>query len=246
MKKTFTWALTAIAVMTVLTGCEKEDEDAISMDVVNKGITTKPGKDGKQYAVVDLGVDVLWATCNIGAASPEQYGYYFAWGETQSKEEYYWSTYSHCDGEPSAIKKYVFDENLGTVDHKNTLEPVDDAAKQLMGDSWSIPSRAMYQELLYRCNYKCCKLNDTWGYLFTSKENGNSIFFPLSGMRDPKDIFFSSERGYYWSNELYTGDKDNKKTHNAFTLDLLKEKEPISSSFQSREIGLPIRPVYIE
>ena len=248
MKKTFTWALATMALLTVLTGCKKDDEDkdAISMDVVNKGVTTKPGKEGKEYAVVDLGTSVLWATCNIGATSPQQYGDYFAWGETQTKQTYTWQTYTLCEGEFSAIKKYVFENSYGTIDSKETLEPIDDAATQLMGDNWKIPSREDFVELNMRCNYKCCKLNDVWGYLFTSKENGNSIFIPLSGMRDPEAIRFSSERGYYWSNKLYKGDDDNKKTLNAYTLDLLKEKAPADNSFQSREIGLPIRPVYTE
>ena len=248
MKKTITWAFATIALLTVLTGCKKDDEDkdAISMDVVKKGVTKKPGKDGKEYDVVDLGTSVLWATCNIGATSPQQYGYYFAWGEIGTKEDYYWHNYTLCNGEFSSIKKYIFDNDYGTVDNKEYLEPIDDAATHLMGDNWKIPSREDFVELNMRCDYKCCKLNDVWGYLFTSNETKNSIFIPLSGMRDPKEIHYSGERGYYWSNQLYKGDKDNKKTLNVYTLDLLKGDAPADNSFQSREIGLPIRPVYTE
>ena len=90
-----TLSFATIALLTVcLTGCEKKDKDAISMDEVNKGIITVPGKDGKEYEVVDLGIGVLFATCNIGATSPEQDGYMFAWGETQPKEYYRWTNYA--------------------------------------------------------------------------------------------------------------------------------------------------------
>ena len=254
MKKTFTWALATIAVLTVLTGCEKEDEDEISMDDVNKGVTTVPGNGGKEYGVVDLGlgVSVLWATCNIGATSPEQYGDYFAWGETQPKEdskEYTWKDYIFCNnGDYSAINKYILDTDKshnGQKDNKKILEAIDDAATQLMGSKWSIPSYDNYVELISRCNYKCCKLNGTWGYLFTSKDNGNSVFFPLSGMRDPKEIMYSGSRGYYWSKELIGDEENDIKTLNAYTLDLFEETNPVNS-YQSREIGLPIRPVYTE
>jgi len=249
MKKSFTLALAAIAVLTVLTGCEKEDEDAISMDVVNKGVTKKTGKDGKEYSVVDLGygISVLWATCNIGADSPEQYGYYFAWGETQTKSYYAIDNYAFCDGDISSFTKYTQNNDKtknGTPDRKKFLDKTDDAATQLMGEKWSVPQLDYYQELIIRCDYKCCKLNGTWGYLFTSKDNGNSIFFPLSGMRDPRDIMYSGERGYYWSNQLTT--LTNDKTIEADVFDLLKTSSPTANSYQAREIGLPIRPVYIE
>lgn len=250
MKKTITWALVTIALLAVLTGCKKEDEDdSISMDDVNKGVEIKQGKGGKEYAVVDLGMGftVLWATCNLGATSPEQSGYYFAWGETEvSKEQYVWSNYAHCNGDQSSINKYTLEpdySSTGLPDNKKSLESVDDAATQIMGDKWCIPSRDNFDELFMRCDYKCCKLNDIWGYLFTSRDNKNSIFIPLSGMNDTR-ITHSGKYGFYWSKNLYDEDKDIK-TLNAVTLELLKESNPICA-YQSREIGLPIRPVYTE
>ncbi len=247
MKKSFLWAFATIAVLTVLTGCEKEDEDAISMDDVNKGVIKKTGKNDKEYSVVDLGLSVLWATCNIGADSPEQYGDYFAWGETQTKSYYAIDNYAHCNGDISSFTKYTQHPDktyLGTPDRKKTLEKTDDAATQLMGENWRVPQYDDFEELRIRCSCKCCKLNGTWGYLFTSTRNGNSIFFPLSGMRDPGDIMYSGERGYYWSNQLTT--LTNDKTIEADVFDLLKSSTPTTNSYQSREIGLPIRPVYIE
>ena len=90
-----TLSLAIGALLTVcLTGCEKKDKEAISMDDVNKGIITVPGKDGKEYQVVDLGIGVYFATCNIGATSPEQPGLMFAWGELQPKEYYRWTNYA--------------------------------------------------------------------------------------------------------------------------------------------------------
>lgn len=124
MKKSFTWALATIAVLTVLTGCEKEDEDEIPSGDVNKGATLVRADDGKDYYVVDMGYGVskLWATCNIGAASPEHFGEYFAWGETETKNNYDWNTYSLCNNDRFKINKY-------STDAQNTFNNISDNKK---------------------------------------------------------------------------------------------------------------------
>ena len=181
MKKSLFWAIATIAVLTVLTGCEKEDEDEIPSGDVNKGATLVKGADGKDYYVVDLGFPnkVLFATCNIGATSAEQYGEYFAWGETKTNNYYDWETYTLCDKSRLKIKKYcvdaentynnAFDEN----EIKEKLEPEDDIATKRLGSKWSIPTKTDFENLCNRCDWRCGKFNGVWGYLFTSKENGN-------------------------------------------------------------------------
>ena len=114
MKKnllTFTVLATVLSAF-VMIGCVKEDKDAIKMETVNKGILMKPGKDGKEYAVVDLELNTrtLWATCNIGATSPEQTGDYIAWGETETKDSYTWTTYRYCNGSHLTINRYTLDK----------------------------------------------------------------------------------------------------------------------------------------
>lgn len=245
MKK---FSLIATAVCLALSSisfisCEKEDKDAISIDVVQKGTQKIQGIDGKEYEVVDLGFPskILWATCNIGATSPEKYGDYFAWGEIQSKAKYDWTTYNHCNGSKLTIKKYYkVDENYGSTDGKLALDSIDDAATQLMGEKWNMPLRRDFSDLISRCDWKYCKLNGVWGCLFTSKENGNSLFLPHAGLMDvtmdvPEHLHTGSY-GYYWSADLYD-------TQDAYTLYFDRKSNPVHKQYQSREIGLPIRPV---
>lgn len=225
----------------VMIGCEKEDKDAISMDTVNKGVLMKPGKDGKEYAVVDLGLNTktLWATCNIGATSPEQTGYFIAWAETEAKDSYSWTTYKFCNGSHLTLNRYTLDKEHAdnkTIDSTKIILPEDDAAKQIMGDNWRVPSRREYVELINSCDAKCCKLNGVWGYLFTSKKNGNSIFLPLSGLSDMTDILHKGTYGFYWSNELYS-------TTDAYILNLARNTNPVCTKFQERDMGLSIRPI---
>ena len=225
----------------VLTGCEKEDKDAISADTVNKGILMKPGKDGKEYAVVDMGFNTktLWATCNIGASSPEQSGDYISWAESEAKDSYTWTTYKYCNGDQLSITKYSLDvehANNRTYDTISILQPMDDAAKQILGDNWKIPSKREYTELISNCDTKSCKLNGVWGYLFTSKKNGNSIFIPFAGFRDMEDLMHNGTYGFYWTNELYS-------TTDVYILNMARNTNPVCTKYQERDMGLPIRPV---
>ena len=254
MKKSFTWALATMALLTVLTGCKKEDEDEIPSSDVNKGATLV--KDGdNEYYVVDLGYgfqNKLWATCNIGAASPEHYGEYFAWGEIEpNKENYDWPTYAHCNDSRLKINKYSVDaENTynNTFDEKKRLEAADDIATQRLGSKWSTPTKTDFENLCNRCEWRCGKFNGVWGYLFTSKENGNSIFLPLAGKRDLKQLLFGESYGFYWSKDLYEDRYGNQvaEYHNDFAsiLRMTKPTNPTFQSYEERYIGLPIRPVY--
>ena len=101
----------------------------------------------KGHEYVDLGLSVKWATCNVGATTPEGYGDYFAWGETQPKTTYNWSTYKYCNGSYYTLTKYCVDYSYGTVDNKTTLELTDDAARVNWGGKWRMPTKAEYNEL---------------------------------------------------------------------------------------------------
>ena len=92
-------------------------------------------------------MSVKWATCNVGATKPEEYGDYFAWGETDPKSTYDWSTYKYCNGSSSTLTKYNTDNSQGTVDNKTTLDLSDDAARANWGDSWRMPTDAELTEL---------------------------------------------------------------------------------------------------
>ncbi|MCQ2242626.1 MAG: fibrobacter succinogenes major paralogous domain-containing protein [Bacteroidaceae bacterium] len=158
------------------------------------------------YEYVDLGLSVYWATCNVGASKPEEYGDYFAWGETKPKTIYDWSTYKWCNGSEKTMTKYCTDSREGTVDvdNKRTLELADDAAYKNWGSSWRMPTRAEQDELRGKCTWTWTTQNGVKGYKVTSKTNGNSIFLPAAGYRDNGSLCYDGDLGHYWSSILFT------------------------------------------
>ncbi|MBQ7388798.1 MAG: hypothetical protein IJW01_05480 [Paludibacteraceae bacterium] len=106
---------------------------------------------GNGYVWIDLGLSVKWATCNVGATSPEKYGNYYAWGETEPKTTYTWATYKWCNGSYDTQTKYCTDSSRGTVDNKTVLELADDAANVNWGGAWRMPTDAECQELIDNC-----------------------------------------------------------------------------------------------
>ena len=156
------------------------------------------------HAYVDLGLSVKWATCNVGATTPEGYGDYFAWGETTPKTTYDWSTYKYCNGTNDSMTKYCIYSDYGTVDNKTTLELSDDAARVNWGGSWRMPTRAEQDELRNNCTWTWTTQNGVNGYEVTSKKNGNSIFLPAAGYRGSSILIFAGRFGFYWSSSLST------------------------------------------
>lgn len=166
-------------------------------------------ENGHEY--VDLGLSVKWATCNVGASKPEEYGDYFAWGETTTKSTYGWSTYKWCKGSSSTMTKYCKSSSYGTVDNKTVLDKEDDAASVNWGGSWRMPTRAEQDELRYtgNCTWTWTTMNGVNGYKVVSKKNGNSIFLPAAGYRDYSSLNYAGSYGYYWSSSLYESYSDN-------------------------------------
>ena len=157
-------------------------------------------ENGHDY--VDLGLSVKWATCNVGASTPEGYGYYFAWGETTTKSTYDWSTYKHCNGSDDSLTKYNYGSYYGTVDNKTTLELSDDAARVNWGGLWRMPTKAEQDELRNNCTWTWTTQNGVNGYKVTSKSNGNSIFLPAASGRSGSSLYGAGSRGSYWSSSL--------------------------------------------
>jgi hypothetical protein len=158
------------------------------------------------YEYVDLGLSVKWATCNIGATKPEAYGDYFAWGETESKDNYNWSTYKWGDASAEALTKYNSYSNWGTVDNKTIIEFADDAARKNWGGDWRMPTGLEWDELREQCIWNNLIDDGLKGYLVISKINGNSIFLPIAGCMHNEYLFEAGKYGYYWSSSLTTID----------------------------------------
>ena len=158
---------------------------------------------------VDLGLSVKWATYNVGATKPEEYGDYFAWGETEIKSTYNWSTYKWCNGSFSSLTKYNTSSSYGTVDNKTTLEPEDDVAHVKWGGSWRMPTKAEQDELRTDCTWTRTTLNGVNGYRVTSKKSSytdRSIFLPAAGNLVDTRLFGDGSYGDYWSGSHNTDD----------------------------------------
>ncbi len=158
---------------------------------------------GHEYVNLGLPSGTLWATCNVGADSPEDYGDYFAWGETEAKSYYDWITYKWCSGSYNHITKYCTDPSHGTVDDKTVLDPEDDAARANWGGGWRMPTCEEMQELYDKCTWEWTTQNSVNGYLVTGR-NGNSIFLPAAGYQLGSILNTVGLNGFYWSNPLYS------------------------------------------
>lgn len=198
-------------------------------------------KDG--YGYVDLGLPsgLLWAYSNIGATNPEDYGNYYAWGETETKETYDWSTYRYCNGSESTLTKYCNNEsygNEGYTDTLTTLEAEDDAATANWGTNWRMPTSTEMQELVDNCDTTWVTINGINGMLFTSRTNGNSIFLPAAGYRGGDSLSLDGSRGWYWSSSLDTDDPNY-----AWRLRFLSDYYLMD--YYYRHYGLSVRPVCV-
>ena len=174
------------------------------------------------YEFVDLGLPsgTLWATMNVGANSPEEYGDYFAWGETTPKDFYDWSTYQWCMGSRSSFIKYCTDSSLGYngfVDNKTELDPEDDAATANWGEMWRMPSDDQLYELKDVCIWQWTMRNGVNGYLVTSNHNGASLFLPAAGFHWNGGLSNAGTGGFYWSRTLYSGNSGTRP-YNAYSL----------------------------
>ncbi len=161
------------------------------------------------YTWIDLGLPsgLKWATCNVGATLPEEYGDYFAWGETSPKTTYDWSTYKYCNGTSDSMTKYCTDSEYGIEDNKTMLELSDDAAHVNWGGTWRMPTKYEQDELRNTkyCSWSWTTQNGVNGYKVTSKKNGNSIFLPAAGFCVDSYFGRAGSWGYYWSRSLNAG-----------------------------------------
>ncbi len=147
---------------------------------------------------VDLGLPsgTKWASCNVGATKPEEYGGYYAWGETEEKDVYSQDTYRYYQN-----GEYV---NLGS-DISGTKY---DVAHVKWGGNWCMPTLDDIKELLDNCTYEWTTLNSVNGTKFTSNINGNSIFLPAAGYRWGGDLYLAGGYGRYWSSTQYPDNSD--------------------------------------
>ena len=169
--------------------------------------------DANSHAWVDLGLPsgTLWATCNIGAHSPKEYGDYFAWGETETKNRYDWDNYKYCNGTYNSMTRYCIHSNYGYngfTDALTELLPEDDAATAQWGADCEMPSALQFDELM---NDQYTIVTDEYedgneekyiGKRITSRINGNSILFPPAGHIQGTELVSDGACGYYQTSSL--------------------------------------------
>ena len=151
------------------------------------------------YDYVDLGLPsgLKWATCNVGADSPEGYGNYFAWGETDTQNIY------DADNCPTYEKDDVWLRSNGYIDGRGNLTPEHDAARANWGATWRMPTAAEIQELVENTTTTWTTHNGYSGRLVTSKLNGNSIFLPAAGYLYRTSLVGVGDFGYFWGSTPY-------------------------------------------
>lgn len=180
---------------------------------------------------IDMGNGLKWACCNVGAASPIEYGDYFAYGEISPKESYKWDSYKWCNGDGNSMTKYDDD-----VDNLSKLELSDDAARYIWGASWRMPTEPEIEILLQDCDWSWVSIGSTYGCKVTS-QSGNAIFFPAAGYCGGNDYKYNKDHyGWYWVSTVPSLD--------GFGLSFVfGENNKQTTEMHLRYMGFSIRPV---
>lgn len=197
---------------------------------------------------VDLGLPsgTKWADMNVGAEKPEDYGWYLAWGETEEKDLYDWSTYKWClNGDWTGMSKYTYPDGKSNGiwydgyrfvgDSKIVLDPEDDAATANWGGDWRMPTEAEQEELRSMCFWTWTTQNGVWGRKVFGP-NGNSIFLPAAGYRECSSHYMDGSEGYYWSGLLDIG-----RSCDTNYLSFISNGHALVSNW--RCLGFSVRPV---
>ena len=174
--------------------------------------------NGHEY--VDLGLSVKWATCNVGASSPEDYGNYYAWGETTTKSEY------------TNSNSKTYGKSINDIKGNTQY----DAARANWGGDWRMPTESEMEDLIYKCTWTWTTQNGVKGYKVTSKVNSNSIFLPAAGYRDGSSLNDAGGDGNYCSSTPY-------ESNGYYAYGLYFNSSNHDMVYYDRFIGRSVRPV---
>ncbi|MBQ9651451.1 MAG: hypothetical protein IJV13_04470 [Prevotella sp.] len=195
-----------------------------------------------EYVDLGLSTGTLWATTNIGATNPEDYGDYFAWGETETnKSSYTWTTYKWRDSSSGQLTKYCTESSYGTVDNKTVLDLEDDAAYKNWGSDWRMPTLEELNELIDECSWEFMQVNGVKGYKVSGTKPGYTdryIFLPAGGYKNSSYNNPNNEHGGYWLSTLNV-----EYCYNGMDL-YFKSYFHNPDGNGERYNGQPIRPVY--
>ena len=261
-----TWESSDESIVTVSGG------EITGVEVGTATVTAKAGSVKAECAVtilppkgaVDLGMKLTredgttyklyWAECNLGAEKPEDYGDYYAWGETAPKSDYSWETYKWCHGASNKLTKYCLKANTdywdgeGTPDGKTVLDPEDDAAHVQLGGKWRMPtSKEMEALLALKGNedYTWEHFGEVDGLRITRKSTGVALLLPAAGYYNNTSLDLAGSAGQYWDATGYTGGYFFVVPDNASSLFFMKDATlaPSGTGYNPRNRGFSIRPV---
>ena len=220
---------------------------SFSLSAQNANEKPTPLIDGHEY--VDLGLSVKWATCNIGATSIIQHGNLYAWGEIDTKSKYSKETYKYIQIEKvqKNLEYYLFKQIGDNISGDNRY----DVAKSSWGGHWRLPSADEVKELIDNCTYEWGTLNGVTGALFTSKKNGNSIFFPAGGEElygkgtgnELSSLLHGGGNfGSYWTGTIANGCRDLTHVNDlGFAMEVRSASASCNKNY--REYGFSVRAV---
>ena len=219
--------------------------------IFRKGENFKIEKEDEEGDWVDLGLPsgTIWATRNVGASSPEDYGDYFAWGETDPKDYYDNNTYKwyRSDDDYSGYTKYCTNSLYGYkgfVDNKTELDPSDDAACAHYPGG-RMPSKGQILELVNSCTWQWTQRNGVKGHLVTGP-NGNAMFLPAAGNRWHESLVGAGSYGYDWSRTLHPGYSSyDYYPPNAYGLQFEMGNWDYGCNDQMRHLGFTVRAVRV-
>lgn len=260
-----TWESSDETVVTV------KDGELTGVGVGTATVTAKAGSIKAECAVtilpprgaVDLGIELTredgttyklyWAECNLGAEKPEDYGDYYAWGETTPKSDYSWETYKWCNGASNKLTKYClasktdYWDGEGSPDGKTVLDPEDDAAHVQLGGKWRMPTLKEMEALCALKNnedYTWEHFGEVDGLRITRKSTGVALFLPAAGYYDNTSLALVGSAGQYWDATGYLSGAYFGPSE-ASNLSFMKNATlfPSGTSYNPRNRGFSIRPV---
>lgn len=204
---------------------------------------TLPDTPSTAHEWVDLGLPsgTLWATVNLGAMAPEDFGTYVAWGETAPSDAYNWGTYSLCNGSQDDINKYCTEADYGTVDGFTTLVSADDAATAMWGSAWCIPTKEQFEEVIDKRYTKTSVTthNGVKGIFIKALEGEAQIFLPAAGHKSGSLLVNDNPLATYWTSSLV-----DDKPYRAWCAELpAYTGSTLKTGGADRATGHPIRAV---
>ena len=198
-----------------------------------KTFTTTVGESASIAEAVDLGLSVKWASHNVGATKPEEYGGYYAWGETEEKEGYFEYNYEHRD---FVTGKYT---DIGY----NISASIYDVAHVDWKNGWRIPTSSEFVELIKECQWEDVECTGVKGRKVTGK-NGNSIFLPFNGAKSGlSESHKSGNSGCYWASTQYSYSAGSMYTPIVLNITATGRLKPSGTSVLGAYLGLAVRPV---